>query len=260
MKKFLKGFTLAELLLCIAIIGVVSAMGMTITKKTTDRAYNLYFYSGYINLYNAIADAKAQGAESNADIMNHVKNLFDSDLSSSETDQPVELFSWPSTVDSENFNVIVTTNAVKYYYAKNLDNRANGLGTLVGSNIEYKAFPITMTVPQRQTRSNNGTATVHLLYIDNNGGYLIPVPGNDVVDLQNRRDLLPAYVDDGKVGRNNVINRDNGWSYERPMYLSFREVYCSIKGNSTINNVINCNEFTADKKGALVIANPQKVK
>ena len=54
MKKFFRGFTLAELLLCVGIIGIVSAMGITVAKISTERAYNLLYYTGYINLYNAI--------------------------------------------------------------------------------------------------------------------------------------------------------------------------------------------------------------
>ena len=79
MKKFFRGFTLAELLLCVGIIGIVSAMGMTVAKIGTDKAYNSYYYAGYINLYNAIADAKSQGKETNNDIMTHVRDLLSKD-------------------------------------------------------------------------------------------------------------------------------------------------------------------------------------
>ena len=56
MKKFKQGFTLAELLLCLIILGIVTALGMTITKRTTAHAYNLFFYTGYSNLYDAIRE------------------------------------------------------------------------------------------------------------------------------------------------------------------------------------------------------------
>ena len=79
MKKFFRGFTLAELLLCVGIIGIVSAMGMTVAKIGTDKAYNSYYYAGYINLYNAIADAKSQVKETNNDIMTHVRDLLSKD-------------------------------------------------------------------------------------------------------------------------------------------------------------------------------------
>ena len=76
MKKVKKGFTLAEVLLCIAIIGVVSAMGITIGKHGMDRAYNLYYYTGYSTLYNALADAKAQGLLVDGAIVEHVESLL----------------------------------------------------------------------------------------------------------------------------------------------------------------------------------------
>lgn len=395
MKKFFRGFTLAELLLCVGIIGIVSAMGMTVAKISTDKAYNLFYYAGYINLYNAIADAKSQGKETNSDIMNHARDLLSKnnvvatlpdtgikfltykavwactkDMGGTQEkkcmDVPVPLpnngcgiyegrtycqksscppgflkngvctcmavdingecidktpplnpevmpdlklcppgqervndvcqdicpggqtrdengvcqnicpegqtrdeigvcrapeqaaFVWPTP---DNSVVIETVNGIKYYYPNNLSDGMNGVQQLTGDISGVKsAFPITMTVPQRQTRANNGIATVHLLYIDLNGGYLIPVADNASVDLQNRRDLLPAYIDNGKVGRNsNIINRNN-WTYERPAYRSYRETYCLLRGRTVINNVISCDGISANQAGVLAIANPQKAR
>ena len=393
MKKFFRGFTLAELLLCIGIIGIVSAMGMTVAKISTDKAYNSFYYAGYINLYNAIADAKSQGKETNRDIMDHTKDLLSKDNvvatlpddgirfltykainldlgidktlvqtcskngeigvlvngkcevphksqdcgpgktwfngkctklppvnSCSEGQEKVngvcrdkclegqtrdengvcrllppdecpegqekvngvcrdkcpegqtrdengvcrapqenpDTFAWPT---SDNGVTIETINGIKYYYPNNLSDGMNGVQQLTGEiSGVTNAFPITMTVPQRQTRANNGIATVHLIYIDLNGGYLIPVTDDESVDLQNRRDLLPAYVDNGIVGRNsNIINRNN-WTYERPAYRSYRETYCLLRGRTVINNVISCNGIIANQDGILAIANPQKAR
>ena len=401
MKKFFRGFTLAELLLCVGIIGIVSAMGMTVAKIGTDKAYNSYYYAGYINLYNAIADAKSQGEDSNESIMNHardllskdnvVANLFDDgirfltykavwacttdillddglsglgpDGMCMEVPAPLEdengcgiyngkyfckkqggsqcpkgtlkmtdgscrlpgnckkqifladgtvacgdddpgldgkitlpvlcpigqekvngvcqdkcpdgqtrdengvcqapqqnpdTFTWPT---ADNGVAIETVNGIKYYYPNNLSDDMNGVQQLTGEiSGVTNAFPITMTVPQRQTRTNNGIATVHLIYIDLNGGYLIPVTDDESVDLQNRRDLLPAYIDNGKVGRNsNVVNRAN-WTYERPAYRSYREAYCLLKGRTVINNVLSCDSISGTQAGVLAIANPQKAR
>ncbi len=378
MKKFFRGFTLAELLLCVGIIGIVSAMGMTIAKIGTDKAYNTFYYAGYINLYNAIADAKSQGKGTNVEIMNHARDLLSKDkLVANSSDDGIRFLTYkasadlnkleeedgciidgqpgifkngkctplggphcplgyelvngeckPTTIkmdddpsyttvcpegyekggdgkcvkqcligyelvdgecvkkcpegyeptlagacvpiipDSEswswptsNDNVIETINGVKYYYPASLTDGTNGVEKLIGSSSGItKAIPITMTIPQRQTRTNNGIATVHLIYIDLKGGYLIPVTDDESVDLQNRRDLLPAYIDNGKVGRNsNVVNRAN-WTYERPAYRSYREAYCLLRGRTAINNVISCNGITANQNGVLAIANPQKAK
>ena len=393
MKKFFRGFTLAELLLCVGIIGIVSAMGMTVAKISTDKAYNSFYYAGYINLYNAIADAKSQGKETNKDIMDHARDLLSKDNvvatlpddgirfltykaidlgfcgknekeingkcikigedpgkelpnQSCRPDEtringvcvpkwqipyqgnecpegqekvngacrdkcPVgqtrdsngvcrllpppdecpegqekvngicqykclegqtrdengvcrapqinpDTFTWPT---SDNGVTIETINGIKYYYPNNLSDGMNGVQQLTGEiSGVTNAFPITMTVPQRQTRANNGIATVHLIYIDLNGGYLIPVTDDASVDLQNRRDLLPAYVDNGKVGRNNnIINRSN-WTYERPAYRSYRETYCLLRGRTVINNVISCDGISANQDGVLAIASPQKAK
>ena len=68
MKNFKLGFTLSELLLCVGIIAIVSAMGMTISKKGTESAYKLYFYTGYVNLYNALGENGG---------LNNLKNLCD---------------------------------------------------------------------------------------------------------------------------------------------------------------------------------------
>ena len=290
MKKFFRGFTLAELLLCVGIIGIVSAMGMTVAKIGTDKAYNSYYYAGYINLYNAIADAKSQGKETNSDIMNHARDLLSKDNVVANFECPAgqekvngvcqdicpegqtrdengvcrapeeeqEAFVWPTP---DNSVVIETVNGIKYYYPNNLSDGMNGVQQLTGEiSGVTNAFPITMTVPQRQTRANNGIATVHLIYIDLNGGYLIPVTDDASVDLQNRRDLLPAYIDNGKVGRNsNIINRNN-WTYERPAYRSYRETYCLLRGRTVINNVISCDGISENQAGVLAIANPQKAR
>ena len=437
MKKHFKGFTLSELLLCIGIIGVVSAMGMTITKISTDRAYNLYYYTGYINLYNAIADAKANGIESNQEIMEHVTQLLSKDENNIAfaTDMPFSSYkavllanniSCPSgyrlqgtkclplkhVIDDDkttkvpptrpdwsghitgngsgsgndgsgdgtgggsgdgdgngtgggtgggdgagwvepngaNANVINGRNGIRYYYANSLNDGMNGVGTLqiaslpqgleipfltykaigienigtvgTGSYKHYnshegekvvaptsgtskgsgatsspstgttggsdpepdstpstggdpeepdnnavpsgtitKAIPITMTVPQRKTRNNpDGFATVRLLYINLNGGYLIPITAGSSVDLQNRRDLLPAFIDDGKVGRNNALNRNNGFVYTRPAYGTYREMFCSLSGLGSIDTVINCTGIEANKIGALKVVDPRKSK
>ena len=261
MKKLKKAFTLAELLLCIGIIGVVSAMGMTIAKHGADRAYNLFYYNGYINLYNAIADAKAVNSEvSNSQIMLHVKDVLDIDGEDENNDEPGEIppaAGWvlPGAANAEE---VITANGVKYYYSKNLSDGFNGVGAVAGAT---NAIPITMTVPQRKTRANNGFATIRLAYVDADNGYLIPVVAGSTVNLQLRRDLLPAYIDNGIVGRNNVINR-NGFEFQAIPYSNYRDAFCTVRNGSSLGTLINCTGYSIvpPREGILKIADPRKAR
>ncbi len=218
MKQFKYGFTMAELLLSIAIIGVVSAMGMTIAKHSSEKAYNLFYYNGYINLYNAIADAKAESKDTKTDIMQHVNELLNKDPAAEEI---------------------------------------NNVG-------DTKYFRIDMTVPQAKTRSNDGHATIGLLYInDEVNSLLVPlVPNNaNVPNLQNRRDLLPTYIDDGLSGRTKKVG--NSYEYTSQVYYSYREAYCRLYRNQSLTvdgvTVINCAGIPLDNnaRGFLKVADPR---
>lgn len=351
MKKFFRGFTLAELLLCVGIIGIVSAMGITVAKISAERAYNLLYYTGYINLYNAIADAEFHGKNTNEDIMNHVKDLLSKDniisnninadikfmtykadtLQREQTDGVINVikpgdmsndlsFGAGTTHPKENLDIpvvgggsgsqqkpntkptckdgfilvgnrctlnlqfsdfkgnfgvpevtpvnpdkpnppptpsgnsvtIEAVNGIKYYYSND-----NNIPSIDGVK---RVIPITMTIPQRKTKSNDGVSSVRLLYIVMDHAYLIPVKDNESVDLQNRRDLLPAFIDNGFVGRNNqVINRKK-WKYEHPVFRSYREAYCLLDSSIVIPDVISCEGITANQKGMLAVVSPQKAR
>lgn len=220
---FKKGFTLAELLLCLAIVGVVSALGMTATKQSAERAYKGYYYTGYVNLYNAVADFEDKRFFNDQDPANGRPN--------------------PTIFNRATF----ATRLGQFFNAN-----ANGTSITARNGIVYNitegSFPrqsyfITMRVPQMKSRQYpNGTDTVAFIYIrDNDSGNheLLPlnrnmlppnawsgISQNDLgqTDLQTRRDLLPAYFDDGVVGQP-VLN--NG-AYSKKQYRSFRDTYCII--------------------------------
>ena len=142
-------------------------------------------------------------------------------------------------------------------------------------NTMYKNVFITMRVPAARTRTNGGFQEVRLYYsYDSNTLIpLAPEEGSAAPDLQTRRDLLPAYIDDGKVGRNNVVDRTN-FTYEKPIYGSFKDAFCSLKGTGYEEKygsditVISCatDTYTDIRKtengtrvnGVLKIASPQK--
>lgn len=359
MKNLKPAFTLAELLLCIGIIGVVSAMGMTIAKHGTDRAYNLFYYNGYINLYNAIADAKAVNPEANnVEIMNHVSdvlskeddvawankqfeiansNLIQNFKTLKATAAPIYLAygpeyevhkkdefdkykpfhpvdpdnppEWPLrpdqydddslkygqlgqvgggdnggegngdegngdegnddgvangwvTPDDANAIRIETNNGSNFYYPSNIEEEGlNGVGGGAAIAGVSNAIPITMTIPQRKTRTNDGVAIVRFAYVDADNGYLIPIADGSTVNLQLRRDLLPAYIDNGIIGRNNVINRNN-FEFQRIVYSNYRDAFCTVRNGVGIGNLISCDGYStvSPREGILKFADPRKAR
>lgn len=239
MKLSKLGFTMAELLLCIAIIGIVSAMGMTITKKGTEKAYNLYYYTGYVNMYNAIADAVATGEDNyvlgagTPALVKHVAKSFDI-----EEDE---------IVANGNGGTLNLPNGIRYFF----------------TNYEDNYVRIIMQVPTLKTGQNNGISAPVELYYIRDIQQLVP-SFQMGIPIQDRRDLLPAYIDDGKVGRNNVMNRSS-WQYQRPVYGSYKDAFCSIYGaGKVIAGIINCStgftNISAGRTGVIKIADPRKAR
>lgn len=368
MKK--NGFTLVELLLCIGIIGVVTAMGMLITKRSADSAYNLYYYTGYINLYNAIADARTIGLTSNSDIIKHANDILSSKVQTKETSflPLTQKCSYNNALPpagngverpTYNKNDIPTPEKFKpdlepalppqkpEWYdpvpgggtgggnsgggtgngnpgggggsgdgtgnggsgnggsggdgtgsggSGNGDsggdgtgsggtgngnsggdgsvtattiNTSNGITYTCSSNDNNNYFEIIMTIPQRKTRQNNGTASTRFIYYNENGGLLIPVASANAnnINLQERNDLLPTYIDNGIVGR--AVKTSSSYKYDRPAYYSYREAYCRLNNNASLaingETVISCAGLqtpTASEvnSGFLKVANPRKAR
>ena len=46
-KKLNKGFSIAELLIVMAIISIIAFMGINIGRKNIEKSYNYYFYNTY---------------------------------------------------------------------------------------------------------------------------------------------------------------------------------------------------------------------
>ena len=220
MKKIKKGFTIAEILLCLCIIGIISSMGIVATKHSADRAYNLFFYSGYINLYNTIMELK--GNDELANIENLAKYL-----------------------GTANNNTITTINGISY------DITFGATGEVLG---------VEMKVPQRKTRNNDGIATSQFRVTEiNNITYLIPMAGGNI-NLQNRRDLLPAYIDDGTVGR--VKKEGESYTIQKTAYYTYRQAFCALNSEGIVG-VISCADVEGipnNTTGVLKVADPRKAR
>lgn len=264
MKKFFRGFTLAELLLCVGVIGIVSAMGMTVAKKSTEKAYNLYFYTGYVNLYNAIADAVESGEDAYpSGLCTGMPTSTGMPTNKPTNETPfVQHIAKVLGVDEGELKPnggsgsFTTKNGIEYRFV----NQASCPGA--------NAARIYMYVPAAKTRNNNGRIGTELFYMSDiqqlvPTNYTLQYNNDKVISLQERRDLLPAYIDDGRVGRNNTLNRAN-WEYERPIYGSYKDVFCSIYGTKKkIDGAIDCAGVTsiaAGRTGVLKVVDPRKAK
>ena len=263
MKKFFRGFTLAELLLCVGIIGIVSAMGMTVAKKSTEKAYNLYFYTGYVNLYNAIADAVESGEDDYPD--GRCTGMSSTGMPDNQPTNATPFVQHIANVLGVDEGELEPNGGSGSFTTKNgIEYRFVNQASCPGAN----AARIHMYVPAAKTRNNNGRIGTELFYMSDIQ-QLVPTystlqnGNNIIISLQERRDLLPAYIDDGRVGRNNTLNRAN-WVYERPIYGSYKDVFCSIYGTSKkIPNAIDCADVTpiaAGRTGVLKVVDPRKAK
>ncbi len=61
MKRFKSGFSLAEVLLALAIVAIIATLGFTMSRKGIEHAYNQYIYTGYNSMSIAIAEVISNG-------------------------------------------------------------------------------------------------------------------------------------------------------------------------------------------------------
>ena len=279
-KKF--GFSLAELLIALAIVSVIAVMATNISKKGIENAYNAFFYTGYKNLYDAIAEVTDEG-EKPAGAMHRppskqfveaIADLFDTEAEDYCNDSS----------SAENRIDIKAANGIVYSFQK------------FAQTDESEVYNIYMFIPGTRKKSGNNVIvgkTVRLLYApDLNNGILVPVEilstdsvlrprayNNDgtglasdettdtSINLQLRKDLLPCYIEDGKTGHIWYrYGESTPETFTPRTFTTFREAYCKMYGNLTIGSrtFVNCSSPTSITKdstptGALYFENPKKV-
>ena len=256
-RYFKKAFTLTELLIALAIISIIAVMMMSISKKGMEDALNLYYYTGY----KGMSDAIDYSMDRDNGVFNNTRIAEALGLD-------------PTGITDEAFDVIFPEkNGIRY---ERHDSDADG---------ESDPIKIIMRIP-----SANGRTSVQLFYTKNSGnGLLVPgdatLPDGTVIPLYARKDLLPFYIDDGEVGRviqginpnGNGVNNNN--QPDAPTYGSFHNRYCTMPANfrvnteediemiGTINGLINsgdplsCNDVDGDNNalGILKVVNPKKI-
>ena len=201
--KFKNAFSLIEVLLVMGIMAVVTAMGFSIAKTGMERAYNLYWYTGYSTLADGTFDAEKKDVISSPFNLNsyaeHLRKLI--------TNSTYEYNS--GTVEAS----LLAPNGIDFHFK-------NG-GQYV---------TIAMMVPHSKKTAAYWTNFIYD-YSDNNGSPNLVYPGhcpindqtgepvNTCLDLQDRPDLLPFYI---RIRRNNKIKD----------FYSFREAYCKVYGQT----------------------------
>lgn len=255
------GFSLAEMLISLAIVAIVATMVFVISKKGTERAYNLFYYSGYEGLTDAFADAQERGLSlefdnfGTGDFMDHVSRM---------------LVVNPST------DIVKTATSITI-------NARNGIRYVItsghtpidsGDGVTRHLYKIQMYVPSVR-KAGGATTGVVLFYSPEMFEMLIPNIDstqkiNDTdLNLQERYDLLPFYFDDGETGVR-VLGVENKDETEKVMYKarqfkSFKDVFCAKYGAASFSTIslVDCQgvptNTTEGNERAIKLADPKKV-
>jgi prepilin-type N-terminal cleavage/methylation domain-containing protein len=239
-KNLKDAFSLAELLITLAIIAIIATMGYTISKTGIDNAYNAYLYNGYVSLSNAIAEASYNGKHATAT----AGDEFDQYL--------LSLFSG-TIVESSNTYKFKTTNNVQYELERAGQISNSGTGNT------KPLIKITMTYPQ----ANNQTASLTMYYSEFLiHGALVPT---DPYQTISDKTLLAFYLDDGKAGR--IING----TYHKRTFYSAKEAFCQAyaplrvtMSDGNTKTILACNgnniPNTATEPNSVVVPiNPKKI-
>lgn len=205
MKRFKRGFSLAEVLLAIGIISVIATIGFKMTQKGIDRAYDAYVFNGLNTLNTAIAESIAH-------------NHDPSDIS-----------------NNSNFYKFIAEDLLNTTYNNSTINANNGItysftrGTYKEryNSEEKDLIMITMSVPTKKTRTGT-TQDYTFLYLPNTQYPLLPYNRTDqsMSTLGERIDLLTYTVDDGLTGRR------VGNNYQPAEHYNFRDAFCRVHGDS----------------------------
>ena len=229
--KFRNAFSLAEILVVVAILSVIAIFGFKIAGDGIDRAYNDYIYTGYEGLNVAIKAAEeinSNGIKDNeADFYTYLTQIFDAVM---EDDK------------------IIAPNGVRYIIRGEIPNN---------SDIYY----FQMQTPKR--RANDGSTvnnTCLAYYPDGDYNLLLPVGNTDNcttdLDIQQRPDLLLFYFENGIAGR--TING----VYNPIQYYTVRDAVCSKYGIDDAPTGYNCEGITKNNNLEIIplkYAHPKKI-
>lgn len=200
--KFRNAFSLAEILVVVAILSVIAIFGFKIAGDGIDRAYNDYIYTGYEGLNVAIKAAEEINSngikDSEPDFYRYLTQIFDAVMEG---------------------DTIIAPNGVRYIIRGEIP---------ANSDIYY----FQMQTPKR--RANNGSIvnnTCLAYYPDGDYNLLLPVGTTGAcltdLDIQQRPDLLLFYFE------NDIAGRTINGVYNPIQYYTVKDAVCSKYGSIT---------------------------
>ena len=303
MKNNKLGFTLAEMLIVFGIIAIILTLGITISKKGFDKAYNLYIYTAYDGIQDAISEANFNSQT--AYTVPEKFMLSIAGLLKSQTETATINSLIPSVPSSETTIAPGTGGELSEAELLEALNRHNGsiptfgteFSTSNGSTVaigikqtttlightsstttqNYDVFYFKVKVPAKKTKENNtGKKLICLAYEPKNEVNIL-IPSNtacksvsdgeiEYIDVFDRTDLLPFYIDNGINGRVMQYKKSTGsvgFSTKGGIkYMSLRDAICTVYGAVTYaGETISCNSSISQKseKGIIKVENPRKV-
>lgn len=301
MKNNKLGFTLAEMLIVFGIIAIILTLGITISKKGFDKAYNLYIYTAYDGVQDAISEANFNSQT--AYTVPEKFMLSIAGLLKSQTETATINSLIPSVPSSETTIAPGTggelsdaeQEALNRYHG-NIPTFGTEFSTSNGSTVaigikqtttmshisstttqNYDVFYFKVKVPAKKTKENNtGKKLICLAYEPKNEVNVL-IPSNtacksvsdgeiEYIDVLDRTDLLPFYIDNGINGRVMQYKKSTGsvgFSTKGGIkYMSLRDAICKVYGTGTYaGETISCNSSISQKseKGIIKVENPRKV-
>lgn len=303
-----KGFSLAEILIALAIVAIIAIFGFKIAERGLERAYDMFYFTGYdgltktmFQIYNRSSDILDETGNDlgNSEFLAQVQEFLDGAKNTEESqvnDQApfgrytfttpnkityrfvpwkyrtgnktisfsienprAQSFSWGNYMT----NFILASLEWAFYKFIQLvagDDEANKIKPLwledfqniIGSMF-FDTYLVSMTIPAQKSDRARMAYFVYIPQHEILRDYLIPV-GNDIVNIdklqtalggksffddtetiQNRIDLFPYYLDNGRAGRITINEETGGKEYNPYNVTTFRDAYCRRFGYADIS-------------------------
>ena len=265
-----KGFSLAELLIALAVVSVIATIGFSVAQKGIERAFNQYVYTAYSSLYHLFSDAVENDHTvfSTSSDSNYMKHMIKVLQAKQEILNP----------DSNSHLILIARNNVKYIFQQESVNPTE----LPDYGFLYTIY---VQVPAAKKVKEDGevrnSVTYKLRYSSKGFTSQIPLPcyisdsevnqiktslgekytknTEFIQKMPERIDLLPFYVDDGLVGRVRIKSDGTPAGFTKRTYTSAKQAHCSVhKYNSDMAKL----GYTCSGSGGFGVmkfADPRKV-